>query len=451
MRQKIRQQLSFVESYIDHPHAYELATMSGLIDACPIVATLVHEDLVRGLDDPEAGREGLLTAEQVFRAIVIKQMNGYSYSEMAYHLADSKCYRAFCGIGYGDKNPSDSTLQRDIKRVRPETLEEINKRLIMVAKEKGIENGRKIRTDCTVVESNIHHPTDSSLLEDCVRVLSRLTSRAKEDFGLDTHFSDHSRRAKKRALQILNAKSAKKRVKPYKDLLGVTERTVSYATAAAMSLEVITAMGMMGAEEAAKALRHFISLAEQVISQTRRRVLMKETVPAAEKVVSIFEPHTDIIVKDRRDTYYGHKIAISGGASGLITDLVIEDGNPADVTLAKEMVERQQKIYGRVPRQVAYDGGFASKENLSQIKGMGVKDVSFNKKCGLKIADMAKSTWVYKKLRDFRAGIEGIISFLKRSFGMRRCTWRGLSSFKAYAWSSAVTANLLLMARHLLS
>jgi IS5 family transposase len=451
MRQKIRQQLSFVESYIDHPHAAELATMSGLIEACPIIAALVHEDLVRGLDDPETGREGLLTAEQVFRAIVIKQMNGYSYSELAYHLADSKCYRAFCGIGYGDKHPSDSTLQRDIKRVRPETLEEINRRLITVAKEKDIEDGRKIRTDCTVVESNIHHPTDSSLLEDCVRVLSRLTSRAKEDFELDTTFSDHSRRAKKRALQILNAKSEKKRVKPYKDLLSVTERTVSYATAAAVSLEVIIAMGMMGAEEAAKELRHFISLAEQVISQTRRRVLMKESVPAAEKVVSIFEPHTDIIVKDRRDTYYGHKIAISGGASGLITDLVIEDGNPADVTLAQEMVERQQKIYGRVPRQVAYDGGFASKGNLSEIKGMGVKDVSFSKKCGLQIADMAKSTWVYKKLRDFRAGIEGIISFLKRSFGMRRCTWRGLSSFKAYAWSSVVTANLLMMARHLLS
>ena len=451
MRQKIRQQLSFVEPYIDHPHADELATMSALIDACPIIATLIHEDLVRGLDDPEGGREGLLTAEQVFRAIIIKQMNGYSYSELAYHLADSKCYRAFCRIGYGDKNPSDSTLQRDIKRVRPETLEKINKHLTMVAKEKGIENGRKIRTDCTVVESNIHHPTDSSLLEDCVRVLSRLTRRAKEDFGLDTTFSDHSRRAKKRALQILNAKNDKKRDKPYKDLLGVTERTVSYAIAAAMSLEIITAMGMMGAEEVAKELRHFISLAEQVISQTKRRVLMKETVPAAEKVVSIFEPHTDIIVKDRRDTYYGHKIAISGGASGLITDLVIEDGNPADVTLALEMVVRQQKIYGRVPRQVAYDGGFASKENLSEIKGLGVKDVSFSKKCGLKIEDMAKSTWVYKKLRDFRAGIEGIISFLKRSFGMRRCTWRGLPSFKAYAWSSVITANLLMMARHLIA
>ena len=115
------------------------------------------------------------------------------------------------------------------------------------------------------------------------------------------------------------------------------------------------------------------------------------------------------------------------------------------------MVERQQKIYGRVPRQVAYDGGFASKENLSEIKGLGVKDVSFSKKCGLKIADMAKSTWVYKKLRDFRAGIEGIISFLKRSFGMRRCTWRGLPSFKAYAWSSVITANLLMMARHLIA
>ena len=158
----------------------------------------------------------------------------------------------------------------------------------------------------------------------------------------------------------------------------------------------------------------------------------------------------DIIVKDRRETYFGHKIALSGGKSGLFTDLVVLEGNPADARLAVEMASRQKKIYNRALQQITYDGGFASKANLVEIKELGIKDVAFSKKRGLDITEMVKSTYVYKKLRNFRAGIEGMISYLKRSFGLRRCNWRGLESFKAYAWSAVVTANLLLLARHLL-
>jgi len=198
-------------------------------------------------------------------------------------------------------------------------------------------------------------------------------------------------------------------------------------------------------------LSHYIPLARRVIDQTERRVLGGEKLKPEEKLVSIFEPHTDIIVKDRRETYFGHKLAITGGASGLLTDLVIEEGNPADATIAEKMIARQKDIYGKFPRQAAFDGGFASRENLKSIKALGVKDVAFAKKRGLKVSDMAKSTWVYKRLRDFRAGIEGMISFLKRCFGLARCTWRGFESFKAYAWSSVVTANLLLMARRMLA
>ena len=196
-------------------------------------------------------------------------------------------------------------------------------------------------------------------------------------------------------------------------------------------------------------LLHYLRLAERVISQTERRVLMGQTVPAAEKVVSIFEEHTDVIVKDRRDTYYGHKICLTSGKSGLFLDCVIEDGNPADSELAREMIARQTIFYGRPPRQAALDGGFASKRNLRDLKtDAKVRDVMFSKKRGLKVADMAKSSWVYKRLRNFRAGIEGMISFLKRCFGAGLCTWRGLESFKSYVWGSVVSANLLILARH---
>jgi hypothetical protein len=134
-------------------------------------------------------------------------------------------------------------------------------------------------------------------------------------------------------------------------------------------------------------------------------------------VFSIFEDHTDIIIKDRRDTHYGHKICLTGGASNLILDCVILEGNPADTELVETMLDRQKRIYGRYPLKVALDGGFASKDNLVKAKERKIKDVCFSKKRGLKEADMCRSDYVYKKLRQFRAGIESGISWLKRSFG----------------------------------
>jgi IS5 family transposase len=115
------------------------------------------------------------------------------------------------------------------------------------------------------------------------------------------------------------------------------------------------------------------------------------------------------------------------------------------------MVERQAEIFARPPRQIVFDGGFASKMNLSDIKAGGVEDVVFSKGRGLEISDMVKSSWMYKRLRDFRAGIEGNISFLKRVFGLDRCTWKSWPSFQSYVWGAIVSFNLLVLARHLLS
>jgi IS5 family transposase len=195
-------------------------------------------------------------------------------------------------------------------------------------------------------------------------------------------------------------------------------------------------------------LRHFVELGRRVVDQAQRRVIGGESVPVDEKLVSIFETHTDILVKGRRQVEYGHKICLAAGSSCLILDCQITDGNPADSKLATGMIERHVEHFGRAPRQVAFDGGFASKDNVASIKKLGVQDVAFSKRCGIEITDMVKSSWVYRRLRDFRAGVEGIISFFKRCFGGSRCTWRGLSSFKTYVWGSVVSCNLLVLARH---
>jgi IS5 family transposase len=439
---------------ITHVHAQELIQMSAVLDQLPEAVELVHADLVRrgGKQvDPNRGRDGM-TAEQVLRALVVKQMNSFSYEELAFHLADSNSYRSFCRFGIDENPPTRSTLQKNIKSVKAETWGTINRQIILYAAANGVETGKKVRTDCTVVESNIHHPTDSSLLWDCVRVLVRLMSEAKEDFGLN--FTNHSRRAKRRALGILNAKSNEQRLPLYRDLLKITEKTVRNARSTAEELDNVKASGMKEVVRAgalAQQIRHYVDLAERVIDQTQRRVLRAESVPASEKLVSIFEPHTDIIIKDRREVLYGHKICLTSGASGLVTDVVVEEGNPADSTLAVKMVERQRDIYGKVPRQVCFDGGFTSRNNLAEIKKLGVEDVAFSKHGGLQIAEMVKSTWIYRCLRKFRAGVEGTISFLKRVFGLDRCTWSGFSSFNAYVCGSVLACNLLTLARHLLT
>ena len=189
----------------------------------------------------------------------------------------------------------------------------------------------------------------------------------------------------------------------------------------------------------------------RVVDQARRRVLEGESVPSPEKVVSIFEPHTDIIVKGGREVEYGHKVCLTSRASSMVLDCVVLEGNPADSTLPIEMTERHGEILGEVPDAAAFDGAFASQANLRAIKKLGVEDVAFSKRCGLALSEMVRSSWVYKRLRNFRAGIEGVISFLKRCFGLGRCMWRGFASFRAYVWGSVLSANLLIMARHALA
>jgi hypothetical protein len=334
MRKKRNQQLPLTEATVDHPKAKELAKINEILTANHNILELALQDLGTAVNN--VGANGM-TVEQVLRVALIKQIEGFSYRDLSFHLADSRAYSLFCRIGIG-KSFKKSALQRGIKAISDKTWD----------------------------------------------------------------------------LSVYNA-----------------------ATLAEHGLKA----GII------KELNHYLPLARQVVCQTRRRVLQGESVPAQDKIVSIFEPHTDIIRKDRRDTYYGHKICVTGGSSNLILDCVILDGNPADSDLTGLMLQRQKSIYGRYPLKAAFDGGFSSQANLEKAKADGVKDVCFSKGRGLGEGDMCRSRRVYKGLRDFRAGIESGISWLKRSFGLGRCTWKGLGSFKSYVWASVVSANLLTIAR----
>ena len=442
MRQERTVQASIFDVFAGHEIGRELKAMSQWLDEHPALVGLAAKDLRRhGLK--ETGRQGL-PAESVLRCGLLKQHRQLSYEELAFHLEDSASFRAFARLPRS-WTPKKSVLHKTISVIRAETWEAINRAVLVSAREERIEPGRMVRVDSTVTAALMHEPSDSSLLWDAARVMVRLLNDADTLIGGSLVWRDHHRAAKKRAHAIKFTRGRPNRLQHYRALIKITRATLAYLDQAAKQLWQVPdpiAVALWQGE-----FHHFRPLIERIIWQTERRVLCGEQVAAGDKIVSLFEPHADIIVKGRRDVDYGHKLNLTTGRSGLILDLVIEAGNPADSERFLPMVDRHIDFYGQAPHQAAADGGYASRNNLSQAKARGVRDMAFHKKAGLRIEDMVKSRWVYRKLKNFRAGIEAGISCLKRAYGLTRCTWRGLDHFKAYVWSSVVAFNLALFAR----
>ena len=448
MRKKWDEQTSIFHILPRNKIARELEAISAILDTQPQILDRVYKDLLR-VRLADTGREGM-SAEQVLRCAILKQYRNLTYEELAFHLEDSQSFRAFAKMRMG-QYPSSSTLQENIKGLSAESWETVQQAILGYAESQGLEKGRSARIDSTMVETNIHHPTDSTLLQDGIRIITRWLAEGKSLLPVPEYsFVGHNRRAKKRVVTILNARKEAIRQRAYRDLLGLAGRVRGYALGAIPVLSgFVSADPQMSLEAYAlvEKLERAVRMLEQVISQTERRVFHGEKVPADEKLVSFFECHTDILVKGSREVEYGHKVFLTGGKTGMILDCVMERGNPNDTVLFPILMERQERVYGRPPRQVSADGGFASQENLKKAKGMGIKDVAFAKKKGLAVLEMVKSHWVYKKLRNFRAGIEANISRLKRSFGFSCCDWTGWAGFKQYIWSAIVSYNLLVLAQ----
>lgn len=448
MRHKYDKQLPMSAGWPSHDLSHELRVISDILDTYSTIYDGSIQDISWG-KRTDIGRRGM-SGEQVVRCAILMRMFGLSYTMLSFHLIDSHSFREFSRLGY-DKTVSKSTLQENISKLSASTWEKINHNILKHAKVEKVEKGRRARGDCTVVETHIHKPHDAGQLLDCVRVVARTLVKLNQELRtIKLPFHDHRRCAKKRCFSISNTTKASDRKKYYRDLVKVAEQTFDYGLDALERLKDVSLQDNR-IEKLVTKLIDTLPLMEKVIDQAKRRVFNNENVPADEKVVSIFEPHTDIIVKKNRETLFGHKIALMVGKSSMILDCKILNGNPPDSSLPVELVERQKDIWGRVPRQVAFDGGFVSKKNLAAIKKMEVKDVCFSKKRGMQISDMVKSSWVYKQLKRFRAGVEGCISRLKRVFNLSRCNWHGDDAFDSYVWSGVVTYNLVVLARHLLT
>ena len=442
MRQERTVQATIFEVFARHEIGCALQAISQWLDGQRPLVSLVAGDL-RRQGVRETGRRGL-PAETVLRCALLKQQRQLSYEELAFHLEDSASFRAFARLPLR-WSPKKSVLHQTISALRPQTWEAVNQALLVSAQQEKLESGATVRIDSTVSAALMHQPSDSTLLWDAVRVMTRLLRRAgRLPEAPAMRWRDRRRLAKKRARAIDYSRGkAKKRVL-YRELIAAVQATRAELQTVAEGLPETVGMA---AERWRAGVNHYLPLIARIIDQSARRVLQGEAVPAGEKLVSLFEPHADIIVKGGREVQYGHKLNLVTGKSGLILDVVVEAGNPADAERFLPMLDRQIARRGAPPRQTAADGGYASRDNLKQAKARGVQDVAFHKKCGIAVAEMVRSPWVYRRLRNFRAGIEAGISCFKRAYGGARCTWRGLDHFKTYIWSAVVAHNLVLFAR----
>lgn len=443
MRETRVPQASIFEFYSEHEFGKQLRNLSQLLDEHePIVLPLIEEDLA-SQSVKSVGRCGL-SVESVFRCMLLKQMLQVSYDDLAFHLSDSMSYRTFARIANG-VSPKKSSLQASIRRITPQTLEKLFQALSSKCFNDGAISLEKIRIDSTVVNSNIAPPSDSQLLSDGVQVLSRLLAKSRDMTGVKMRFTDKRKAARSLEFRIFNAKKAEKAALYPKLLQSV--RVVLKQVDRALLQVTLKGSDCASQRKWLDQVERYRKLLLKVIEQTQRRVYHGESVAASEKIVSLFEAHTDIIVKGARDVEYGHKINLSSDANGFITYLAIEKGNPCDADRFIPIIHGHLDTFGEVPASTVSDGCYASLGNVHEGRALGINRVVFHKKRGISYRDMGVKQKTFKRLRDFRAGIEGNISELKRVFGASKATWKGLDGFKAFVWSSVISYNLVRLAR----
>lgn len=437
MRTRHTTQHSIFSFSPEHEISRILAGIDAWLNEHPEVLGWIEEDICTQLS--QRGRAGL-SCEQILRIALIKQYRQCSYRELTVLLADSRSFQHFAGID-PFRVPAKSTLQANITAIKADTWERLNQMLVASVMGTAFEPGQRIRIDSTVSECHILAPTDSKLLYDALRVMVRFLKRTRHQ--VDVRYVDHERRAKRRWLAARTAKRDSDRVLHYRALLQDVDETRLYV------IEVLQTLKKQGFDDPLMTrMEGDLSVIERIMDQTTRRVFNGEAVPASEKVVSLFEPHTDIIKKGGREVHYGHKINLVTGKSGLVLDAVIERGNPSDESRFIPMLERFDDCYGYTPAEVAVDGGYSSAHNLAGAKQRGVAKVAFHKRRNLTIEDMTDGDpWLYRELRNFRAGIEAGISYLKRCFGLRRIFWKGWDRFRASVWASIFAHNLVRLGR----
>ena len=451
-------QLSFADLQLQSQGVHldpTLQGIAGFLEKHSSLVELVRQDLDRGLKKPNAGRHGI-TPEQTLRSLTLMRVKDWDYRELRERINDGYTLRGFTRFD-SQAVPKHDAFNRAFNRLTPATLAAINLAVVQQAVVLGLEDGKQLRVDTTVVETNIHHPTDATLLWDTVRTITRLVDDLDEKLPRGVKgFTDRTRSARRRrqALQRLTARQREQRQTPkYRELIRITEQVVRNAKQvinAAKRIRKVDVATRAVIDELCKQIASFCQLGDRVIDQTRRRVWQAETVPTEEKVYSIFEPHTALIKRGKalKPVEFGHKVFLAESAHGLITDYRVLEGNPADSNHVQASLDRHKEIFNQAPDRYAGDRGFHSAENIQTCKDAGVAQVCIPQRGGQRTPEQEalERSPDFKKGQRFRAGIEGRISVLFRGRGMKRCLLKGRERFELLVGTAVLANNLMRIA-----
>jgi len=399
------------------------------------------------------GRPGT-PAEVILRLLLLKHLRDFSYEELEREVRANLVYREFTRIG-GGKVPDEKSLSRFCRELGPEVVEKLHQRVVAIAKEKKVIQGRKLRVDTTVVETNIHYPTDSKLLHDGVRVLTRVMKKVREIVGtVVTPVRDRTRSVTHRLLEIVRAsrdKSQRGQQKlkvAYNRLLDISGRVVAQAKRFSQQLAGRRRLDLRRAKQQ---LDEMIPRVEQVMRQTRQRIVGGDT-RAEGKIVSLFEPQTEVIRKGKagKPTEFGKLAKIQEAENQIVTHYEVFDERPSDSALLTPSIEKHIEQFGRAPRLATADAGFFSAANEAQAEELGVERVAVPSQStkSPQRKQRQKKRW-FKNAQKWRTGCEGRISVLKRRHGMRRSRYKGTDGMRRFVGLGVVADNVINIGRTL--
>lgn len=430
----------------------ELAQIDKVLEDQDIYQ-IVKKDLLKRY--PKTGQTGRPSTpvEVILRMLVVKHMYNLSYEKTEKAVKDSLVLRRFCRV-YFEGVPDDTSLIRWSNQIKPETLKALHERVVQIAYRLKVTNGRKLRTDGTVVETNIHYPTDSSVLDDGVRVISRHLKRAQKLLGngkdvAKSVFRDRSRSARnlKRQIEGLARRGAEKTRPVYQKLVRIARASVRQAQNV---IEKLQGEPPKTTDTLKQNLQAFVTRTQQVLEQTTRRVFKQETVPASEKILSIFEPHSDIIKRGKagKPSEFGHKVWLDEVDGGIVSDYRILEGNPGDSDQWQPAIDTHIEQFGKAPYQASADRGVYSADNETYATDKGIKRVILPK-AGYKSQKRRQHerlSW-FRRGRRYHSGVEGRISVLKRKHGLDRCLNHGQDGFEPWVGWGVIANNLTMIGR----
>jgi len=388
------------------------------------------------------------------RMMYLKRRYGLGYESLVKEVKDSFSWRRFCHLSLSDCVPDSTTLIKLTHKYGEDTVRALNDALVLKLKEGKVIRGKKLRIDTTVVEADIHHPTDTGLLTDGIRVISRVVSRLKKLVpGIGSKFVKHTRKAKKIYLGLMKVmkgrtgKDGAALEKARDELVKITEKAIADGRAVQAELDLLQGKSSL-MRGLTRQLGEWVTAAEKVVWQTKEVIKGNRHLPR--RLVSLFDVTARPIKrgKSRAETEFGRKIFIGETDHGIITTYEVLDENPADVTVLKAGIKGHRRLFRKRLKAVAGDRGFHSQANEDWLKGSGVKQVSIpaRGKISRERRIYQKQSW-FKRLQRFRAGCEARISLLKRKFGLRRSLMRGNTGTEIWVGQGIFTQNLWQAAR----